>query len=261
MRVTTASRAMDTAARPGLSILAAEDDPILGRFLVDALVGAGHRVQLATTGADALDAARRERYDLLIMDLQLPDADGARLLDRLRHDADAASRAVPAIAMSGELPSDRRAALLAVGFAEAWQKPVSLATLESLDVHRLREPLPAEPEVAPSGDAPLLDDATALLRLGSEATVRALRGLLAGELPRQWRTVTEALDAGDVDAALAILHRARAGCALCGANAAAAALGDLESALRAGVDLGAPRDRATTAVERTVARLAGDAPG
>lgn len=252
---------MDTAARPGLSILAAEDDPILGRFLVDALVGAGHRVQLATTGADALDAARRERYDLLLVDLQLPDADGARLLDRLRHDADAASRATPAIAMSGDLPSDRRAALLAVGFAEAWQKPVSLATLESLDAHRLREPVPAEPEVAPGRDAPLLDDATALLRLGSEATVRALRGLLAGELPRQWRAVTDALDAANVDAALSVLHRARGGCALCGANAASEALGDLETALRAGIDAAAARRRAAIAVERTVARLAGGAPG
>jgi CheY-like chemotaxis protein len=252
---------MDPSARPGLSILAAEDDPILGRFLVDALVGAGHHVKLAKTGADALDAARRERYDLLIMDLQLPDANGAQLLDQLRHDAEAASRAAPAIAMSGELPSDRRAALLAMGFAEAWQKPVSLATLESLDVRRLREPLPAEAEVAPSGDAPLLDDAAALSRLGNEATVRALRGLLAGELPRQWRAVTEALDAGDVNAALAILHRARAGCALCGANAAKEALSNLETALRARIDAAAARRRAAAAVEQTVARLAGNAPG
>jgi HPt (histidine-containing phosphotransfer) domain-containing protein len=148
-----------------------------------------------------------------------------------------------------------------MGFAEAWQKPVSLATLESLDVRRLREPLPAEAEVAPSGDAPLLDDAAALSRLGNEATVRALRGLLAGELPRQWRAVTEALDAGDVDAALAILHRARAGCALCGANAAKEALGNLETALRARIDAAAARRRAAAAVEQTVARLAGNVPG
>lgn len=252
---------MDPAARPGLSILAAEDDPILGRFLVDALVGAGHRVRLAATGAEAIEAARGERYDLLLVDLQLPDADGARWLDRLRHDADAASRATPAIAMSGDLPAGRRAALRAVGFAEAWQKPVSLATLESLDAHRLREPLPAEPEAAQGRDPPVLDDAAALLRLGSEATVRALRGLLAGELPRQWRAVTDALDAGNADAALAVLHRARAGCALCGASAVASALAALEEKLRSGADPATARQDAAAAVERTVARLAGGASG
>jgi CheY-like chemotaxis protein len=251
---------MSDPERPRLSVLAIEDDPILGRFLVDALAGAGHSVQLATTGAAALDAARRERFDLILVDLQLPDADGATLLARLRDDAGAASRQASAIAMSGELPPARRAALIAAGFLDAWQKPVSLATLESLDRHRVREPGTDALRAADATDDRLLDDDAALERLGSAATVAALRGLLAGELPRQWRSIGEAVDAGDVQAALAILHRARGGCALCGANAAVAALGGLAHALREGLDPSAARARAGAAVERTVARLVDDRP-
>lgn len=246
---------MSEPARPRrLSILAVEDDPILGSFLVDALAGAGHTVRLATTGHEALGAARGERFDLLLVDQQLPDVDGAVLLARLRTDPNAVSSTATAIAMSGDLPADRRAALRSIGYAEAWQKPVSLATLATID--RLGGADAASDAPAAATAAADLDDADALSRLGSETTMRALRGLLAGELPRQWRTITEALDGGDVTSALATLHRARAGCALCGANAAAAALAALEDALRAGVDASSPRKTADAAVARVVARLA-----
>lgn len=245
---------MSETRRPRLSILAAEDDPILGRFLVDALAGAGHAVRLATTGHEALAAARAERFDLLLVDQQLPDVDGALLLARLRADPDAASHRATAIAMSGDLPSDRRAALRSIGYAEAWQKPLSLSTLEAID--RLGGADAASDAVTAATAAADLDDTVALSRLGSETTVRALRGLLAGELPRQWRTITDALDGGDVALALATLHRARAGCALCGASAAAAALAALEDALRTGAEAASPRQHADAAVARVVARLA-----
>ncbi len=251
---------MSETAQPRLTILAAEDDPILGRFLVDALAGVGHSVRLVTTSAAALDAARRERFDLLLVDLQLPDADGAALLARLRNDMGAASRSAPAIAMSGDLPPSRRAALLAGGFLDAWQKPVSLSVLESLDPRRLREPGAAIFQTPEAPDHRLLDDGAALERLGSEATVLALRSLLAGELPRQWRSIGEALDLGDAPAALSVLHRARGGCALCGANAAAAALGDLEDALRSGAGTAAAQAHAAAVIARTVEQLVADRP-
>lgn len=245
---------MSEPARPRLSILAVEDDPILGRFLADALGGAGHALRLATTGADALAAARRHRFDLLLVDQALPDTDGATWLERLRGEPDAASRATTAVAMSGELPAPRRAALIAIGYAEAWQKPVPLTVLESVDHLVGRAAAPSQP-AGMTAEPMELDDADALARLGSVATMRALRGLLAGELPRQWRQIRDAIEGDHAEEALAVLHRARAGSALCGANLAAAALRDLEAALRGGIDPGMAVGRAEEAVARVLARL------
>jgi CheY-like chemotaxis protein len=242
------------ADRARWSILAAEDDPVLGCFLVDALEGLGHRVTLVTRLDEALAAARRERFDLLLVDLELADGDGRALVAGLRASLDAPSREAPAVAMSGELPPPRRAALLAEGFAEAWQKPVSLAMLRGLvGADRAREP--AEGPAAAPDAGTVLDDAAALARLGTEATVRALRGLLVRELPSQWHAVRDAIRLGDPARALATLHRTRGGCALCGAVAAADALAAVETALRAGPVPEAVLRRAEDAIARTLAAL------
>jgi hypothetical protein len=131
---------------------------------------------------------------------------------------------------------------------------VPIATLEALamsqvDVERvaLTPPVPSH--------AMDLDDDDALARLGNAATMRALRGLLAGELPRQWRAICVALDSGDATAAASVIHRARAGCTLCGANAAAAALAAIEACLRNGHDTTSARAHADSVILRTLASL------
>jgi CheY-like chemotaxis protein len=257
MQASTMARDMNASSSQPLRILAVEDDPLIARFLIDALTGAGHDVRLATRGADALDAARAQAFDLLLVDLQLPDTDGAALLAGLRADRAAASRGTTAIAMSGELTRARRTELLALGFTEAWQKPVPLAALESLSA-----PGGTAAHVAALPDQQLsalvLDDTAALSRLGNEATMRALRGLLAAELPRQWRAVIEAVDAGDPSSALSVLHQARASCTLCGANAAAAALGALEESLRRGDNTTPVRAQADAVITRTLKQMSVD---
>lgn len=245
---------MSESTHPTLAILAVEDDPLVARFLVDALVGCGHEVHHATSGTQAHELARVRQFDLLLLDIQLPDTDGDRLLMALRNDPGVLSRTAPAIAMSGDLPPDRRSELLAIGFREAWQKPVPLATLEALATTRIGLPC----NVASGAQPPQaldLDDDDAVARLGTVATMQALRGLLAGELPRQWRAVCVALDGGDFKTAASVIHRARAGCTLCGANAAAAALAAIEASLRNGTDTTIVRAQAEIVITRTLDRL------
>lgn len=242
-------------SRPArLAVLAVEDDPVLARFLVDALVGCGHEVHLAPNGTRAHELARARRFDLLLVDLQLPDTDGASLLMALRSDPDVMSRNAPAIAMSGELPSDRRNELVAIGFREAWQKPVPIETLEALTMSQIGAERMAHSPPMPS-HAMDLDDDAALARLGSASTMKALRGLLASELPRQWRAICVALDSGDAAAAASVTHRARAGCTLCGANAAAAALAAIDACLQNGHDATSARAHADSVIMRTLASL------
>ena len=61
-----------------------EDEPAVAMGLTYALAAAGYSVQLAQTGAEALDKVEADRPDLLILDLRLPDADGVEVCRKLR---------------------------------------------------------------------------------------------------------------------------------------------------------------------------------
>ncbi|GAA2404245.1 response regulator transcription factor [Actinomadura vinacea] len=65
-------------------VLVIEDDQDIGEELAQSLTGQGYRAEWATTGAQALDHAREQAPDLILLDLGLPDIDGVALCRRLR---------------------------------------------------------------------------------------------------------------------------------------------------------------------------------
>lgn len=87
----------------------------------------GLQLSTAASGAEALEVARDQAPQLLVIDLHLPDVDGPALLERLRREA--ALHEVPAFLCSAdEGPAVRRIAADA-GFAGCWTKPVDSQSL------------------------------------------------------------------------------------------------------------------------------------
>lgn len=68
------------------TILICEDDPSVSSLFRDILELAGHRVISTPSGAAALELARLARPDAIVLDLALPDLDGAAVLGRLKED-------------------------------------------------------------------------------------------------------------------------------------------------------------------------------
>ncbi|WP_062380043.1 response regulator transcription factor [Pseudomonas abietaniphila] len=66
------------------SILAIEDDPVLGAFVHDSLNRCGFRVTWCQNGAQGLERAQREPFDVVLMDILLPGMNGLDILSRLR---------------------------------------------------------------------------------------------------------------------------------------------------------------------------------
>lgn len=66
------------------TVLVADDDDLVRHALVDLLTLEGYRVVAAYDGQDALEAAQRDRPDLVVADLQMPRLWGDALIDRLR---------------------------------------------------------------------------------------------------------------------------------------------------------------------------------
>jgi PAS domain S-box-containing protein len=108
-----------------LRLLVVEDNADTARALGKLLRAAGYWVQTADTVAAALELAARERFDVLVSDIGLPDATGYELIKRLRQRCK-----LPAIAMSGfGMDEDLRKSRDA-GFSEHLVKPVRVSQLE-----------------------------------------------------------------------------------------------------------------------------------
>ncbi len=87
-------------------IVLADDDEDLRELYAVALERAGHAIYSAVNGREALDAVRRVRPDLLLLDLWMPEMDGLAVLNALRHDPAAASLRI--VILSNLSDSDSR---------------------------------------------------------------------------------------------------------------------------------------------------------
>lgn len=91
---------------PKTKILCIEDDPDMIDYLVLVLGKAGYHVIGADGGAQGLELMRREQPDLVLLDLMMPEMDGAEVL--LRKGRDDAIRNIPVIALTAlETPFDQ----------------------------------------------------------------------------------------------------------------------------------------------------------
>lgn len=91
-----------------LEILLAEDNPINQKVALINLNKLGHRVDIAINGIEALNLFRKKRFDLILMDVQMPEMDGIEATIKIREDEKQSGIHTPIIAMTANtLQSDR----------------------------------------------------------------------------------------------------------------------------------------------------------
>ena len=114
----------------GLSILLVEDNPINQRLACAVLAKQGHQVSLAVHGQEALEILETARFDLVLMDVQMPVLDGLEATRqwRLREQA-LKRRPLPIVAMTANAMSGDRDACLAAGMNGYISKPINVARL------------------------------------------------------------------------------------------------------------------------------------
>ncbi len=100
-----------------------ETNRYLARFLLEK---AGFEIQTAVNGVQGLAMARAERFDLVVLDIQMPEMDGYETAVALR--SDPASARVPIVGVSSFAMAGDRDKALRLGFAGYIEKPIDPAT-------------------------------------------------------------------------------------------------------------------------------------
>lgn len=108
---------------PGLRILLAEDNAINQMLATALLEKAGHRVDAVVNGAEAVDAVAAAAYDMVLMDVRMPEVDGLEATRRIRALSGARSD-LPIIAMTANALAEERDACLAAGMNDHIAKPI-----------------------------------------------------------------------------------------------------------------------------------------
>jgi signal transduction histidine kinase/DNA-binding response OmpR family regulator/HPt (histidine-containing phosphotransfer) domain-containing protein len=112
-----------------LRLLVAEDNNINRILMQTALTRLGHTVSLAENGVEAVDAVRRETFDVILMDIEMPEMDGEEAARRIRADHGAKPAMVALTAHAGETHRER---FLSIGFDGYLAKPIDFEALEAL---------------------------------------------------------------------------------------------------------------------------------
>ncbi len=108
---------------PPAKILSVEDEPEIAELVRYILSRAGHTVLTAATGWEALEVIQRERPDLVLLDLMLPDLDGFGVCEILRRDPRTAT--LPVIIISAWASFDSHNLGLELGALDYITKPFS----------------------------------------------------------------------------------------------------------------------------------------
>ncbi|MEW5849369.1 MAG: ATP-binding protein [Myxococcota bacterium] len=117
-----------TESRPPLRVLLVDDNAANQLVLVSMLEHLGYRPDVAESGHDALAAIRERRYDVVLMDMQMPEMDGLEATRQLH--AMLPREEVPwVVALTANVLDEQRAQCLAAGMHDFLAKPVDLRTL------------------------------------------------------------------------------------------------------------------------------------
>jgi hypothetical protein len=129
----TAADVNATNRRPARSIriLLAEDNLVNQRVAMSMLGKMGHRITLATNGLEALDQWRQGDFDLILMDVQMPEMTGLQATMQIRREEGAGAR-IPIVAMTASAMSEERDRCLAAGMDDFISKPVSYRIIEEM---------------------------------------------------------------------------------------------------------------------------------
>ena len=168
----TTIRTPETLPATGpLNILVAEDNDFNAQLLEQLLVRRGHRVRLANDGRKALSLAEEGAFDLLLLDVHMPELDGFQVIQAIRETERTAGGHLPVVALTARSRNEDRERCLAAGMDDFLAKPIQAQDLWTA-IDRVVGARPSADRLPMTqGGASLLDPRVLLAACGGDAVI------------------------------------------------------------------------------------------
>jgi two-component system, sensor histidine kinase and response regulator len=213
-----------------LRVLLAEDNPVGREVAVHTLERLGHEVIAVRSGREVLSALESGSFELVLMDVQMPELDGFETTARIRQEERITGKHLPIIALTANALKGDRERCLAAGMDDYVSKPLGRAELCA-----------AIARLAPLAKAAIRErtvawDRDKLLQVvgGDTAVLRKVILLFLEQTPSLLNRMRAAIGSQDASGLEAAAHTLKGSFAILGAKEACGALGGLEEAGRRG---------------------------
>jgi len=227
----SARRNSSQAASRKLRILVAEDNPVNQKVIVRMLEKMGHHPAVAHNGREALSMWEVGNFDLVLMDVQMPEIDGLTATRKIRESEEHKHSHIPIIAMTAHAVTGDKERCLEAGMDAYLSKPASsqriAETIEGIfGLERQVHPLSSTSRVnTPS----TWDYASALKRVdGDEILLRELVQIFLEECPKQLASLQQAIETADLEKLVSAAHSLKGELGYLGLPDAAQKAKDLE---------------------------------
>ena len=240
----------------GLRILAVDDNPINLLLTTTLLREEGATVVEADGGERAVARAAEGGFDLILMDIQMPDISGVEATRRIR-DLEGEGPRTPIVAVTAHALPGEQESFLQAGMDDCLVKPLGEDSLRRTVRHwtgTAAEAAGESPAVEETEARPAYDEVLALkLAGGSPELAERLIGMLLRDLDERRRTILDAHAEKDLEALRERVHKLQGSAASCGATALRHAARVLESTLDEGGELAALVEELDGEVSRLLA--------
>ncbi|RRZ97128.1 two-component sensor histidine kinase BarA [Erwinia sp. 198] len=215
-----------------LTVMAVDDNPANLKLIGALLEEQVERVVLCDSAMMAIQQAKTQPLDVILMDIQMPEIDGIRASELIR--ALPAHASTPIVAVTAHTLDREKAQLIKAGMNDYLAKPIDEARLENLLLRYA--PHQAQPLAAPAALSVSLDWDLALRQAANKPDLaRDLLQMLVDFLPEVQKQVESHMAEGDVGALRDIIHKLHGSASYSGVPRMKQLCQQLEQSLRGGV--------------------------
>jgi CheY-like chemotaxis protein/HPt (histidine-containing phosphotransfer) domain-containing protein len=222
-----------------LHVLLADDNPTNQKLVELLLAQQRHRITTVENGRQAVDKAAKERFDLVLMDVQMPEMDGFQATAAIREQERDRGIHTPIIAMTAHAMAGDRERCLAAGMDAYLAKPLKPADLMATIARFFRASSTSPPTIRGSEDGASdigsIDQAALLADFGNNRRVLVeVIGVFLNDAPAYLERIRTAAASGDAVEVAAASHALKGSVGLFSKGAAFEAVRALEQAAKAG---------------------------
>jgi PAS domain S-box-containing protein len=189
-----------SSTRRRLKLLLAEDNPVNQMLATRILEKLGHDVTVVGNGREAVSKAQASGFDLIIMDVQMPEMDGFEATAAIREWEKTTGKHIPIVAMTAHAMKGDRERCLAAGMDGYVSKPIRIGDLEEAVIQATVAKQSSSTEGANPTAGGIMDEAAVLAGLGgNRKLLRDLARLFLADYPKQVTEIKIAIQRKDAE--------------------------------------------------------------